>query len=137
MHVVHMKNKDAGYNLSIAVASKLQSPICTQRFLVPKSMPCYSVALMQSDSNCSKRWNPHCLLTGMMLFSLNSAKGMGLRIVQVPVAKLLLVNQVPLPHLLHPGKTMHPRWHLLHNYLWILSASFFFFLIKIFLNLFI
>lgn len=47
VHTVHMKNKDSGYNLSNAIASKRQSPICTQGCLVPKSMPCCSTALMQ------------------------------------------------------------------------------------------
>ena len=127
--IVLMRDKDPGWNLSNGMASKRESQMGTQFFLLPKSMPCCSTAWMHTDPDDRMRWSSHCFLTGMM-FSLHYAKAMGLKFL---LSKLFPITQAPLPHLLiHPCKSMHPigaempSWMgpLASLYLCILSMAF-------------
>lgn len=59
--VIRMRNKDSGFHLSNGIASTWKSQTCTQFFLVPKSAPCPSAALMPMDPHDSEA-ESHCRL---------------------------------------------------------------------------
>lgn len=80
---IPMRNKDLGCHSSNGTASTWKHQMCTQFFLVPKSMPCHSTPLMQTDPHDRVRQDPTVsLIQGALFTSLR--QGDGPQVVEAP-----------------------------------------------------